>query len=86
MHDTFLNANLYEAIKGLCKEYSIKKIKSVAITVHKDSHISAHSLREYFEEKNSPLFDTDTCITVLKDGTEHLSAVIEHIDGEKIDT
>ena len=82
MHDTFLNQNLYDAIVNVCKENSISKVNSLTITVHIHSHISENSLREFFMDNNSSLFDDKTNIIVQKKEIEPLTATIDQIDGE----
>jgi len=84
MHDTFLNENLYNTILSLCEENKISKVNELCITVHTDSHISEESLREHFKDRNSNLVGDWTKILVQKKDIQRLTAVLEHIEGEKI--
>ena len=83
MQDSFLNINIYDAILDLCRQYSIVKLTELKISVHTKSHITKESLLEQFISRNSNIVGDWTQIVVEKKETPKLTAVIEHIYGER---
>lgn len=82
MHDTFLNERIYNALMKICSENKILKFNKISLTVNTDSHISAQSLREFFNQRNNQFLDDWTEIIVEKQNIGKLNAIINSVEGE----
>jgi Zn finger protein HypA/HybF involved in hydrogenase expression len=84
MHDTFLNARIFEALLKLCEENDICRINRVIVAVDADSHFNENSLRKQFTERGGTLAGEWTEIIVEKQetDTDTATAIIKSIEGE----
>lgn len=81
MHDTFLFERISHEVSALCEKNKIKKLRSICVSVHRDSHVDEKSLLLHLKEKDIGLVDDLTKVQVMRSHPEPLVAIIHQIEG-----
>lgn len=85
MHDTFLLKRISESLSNLIKENEFNKVIKLRIITSQNSHIHKDNLYEHLLLEHNGVVGEWTEILIDRQDIDSLTAVIESIEGEKLE-
>jgi len=82
MHDTILLSKISEAVKDVCSNNKIKKLKKLTVIVNPKSHVNEENLYEHLQGANGELIGLWTKINIERDDIQDQTAILYSIQGE----
>jgi hypothetical protein len=86
MHDSILLHKIADALRRICEENRLAKIKETVIEVSYNSHIGSVDLHEHLLEMIPELVYSDTIITIKKTELADQNVIIYMLKGEGVET
>jgi hypothetical protein len=85
MKDSYLIKKISNEVQELCKMNELAKLTKLVVTVSYRSHVNEENLRKQLTHGNKKMFGAWTQIEVLQDDIQDQIAILQTIEGEKIE-